>query len=125
MLIRTGESDFCIYYKKLGPFAKLAISSLQSLEGHSSSITCVALPCDPGWRDPDRLVHPTSTAPDRSVSCIRRLQVHDPPLGHQVHPRGSLASAWLVEVGEFADMVYLKVPIRVTDLAAHYQLIRG
>jgi hypothetical protein len=48
-----------------------------------------------------------------------------PPLGHQVHPRGSLVSAWLVEVGEFADMVHLKVPIRVTDLAAHCQLIRG
>jgi hypothetical protein len=34
--------------------------------------------CDPGWRDPAGLVHTTSTAPDKSVSFIRRLQVHDP-----------------------------------------------
>jgi predicted nucleic acid-binding protein len=31
MVIRTDESDFSTYYKRLGPFAKLAISSVAEL----------------------------------------------------------------------------------------------
>ena len=41
-----------------------------------------------------------------------------PPLGHEIHPCRSLTAAWLVEVGELADMVHLTMHLGVTDLAA-------
>jgi len=42
-------------------------------------------PCNASWRGHDGLVHPLLAAPDRSISFIRRLEVHDQKSEYKLH----------------------------------------
>jgi hypothetical protein len=48
MLIRTGESDFSTYYKRLGPFAKLATSSVSKATMTQEIVTRIVPRLGPG-----------------------------------------------------------------------------
>jgi hypothetical protein len=55
-------------------------------------------PCERGWRDHSRPVHGPAVSPDRSVSIIRTVQVHDPTSRPQI----SWYLHWALEYSSFA-----------------------
>jgi pSer/pThr/pTyr-binding forkhead associated (FHA) protein len=103
MLIQTDESDFSAYYKRLGPFAKLAIGSLEGVTPRATA----ALPVNPfqitqfpfriGRQSPDPLVYNDLMLPDSAPLQISRHHLAFIAREGQVGvvDRGSTLGSWV------------------------------